>query len=127
MQELQSPCRQQHSRCSTKMRALVADWQACRVCEFCTAAFFAVLYHCCRHCFYRCCAQNPGYCQISCGRCNCCPTLTEAALQAGLTEFVWAMNRSVSNVESLGQPGLMATVMAPDDNAMRTLFDKLGG
>lgn len=76
----------------------------------------------------RCCAVLCfiGYCQITCGRCDCCPTLTEAATQAGLTEFVWAMNRSTSNVESLSQPGLMATVMAPDDNAMRTLFGRLG-
>jgi hypothetical protein len=67
-----------------------------------------------------------GYCQITCGRCSCCPTLLQAAVAAGLTEFAWAMNRSTSNVESLAQPGLIATVMAPDDNAMRTLFDKLG-
>lgn len=67
-----------------------------------------------------------GYCQITCGRCSCCPTLLQAAESAGLTEFAWAMNRSTSNVESLAQPGLIATVMAPDDNAMRTLFDKLG-
>lgn len=69
---------------------------------------------------------HTGYCQISCGRCSCCPTLTQAALQAGLTEFVWAMNRSYTNVENLDQPGLMATVMAPDNNAMNTLFGKLG-
>jgi hypothetical protein len=37
------------------------------------------------------------------------------------------MNRSYTNVERLDQPGLMATVMAPDNNAMNTLFDKLGG
>jgi len=67
-----------------------------------------------------------GYCQISCGRCSCCPSLQEAALQAGLTEFIWAMNRSSSHVEGLTQPGLLATLMAPNDNAMRTLFDKLG-
>lgn len=71
--------------------------------------------------------MRAGYCQISCGRCSCCPTLAQAALQAGLTEFSWAMNRSTTNVESLNQPGLVATVLAPDDNAMRTLFDRLGG
>lgn len=70
---------------------------------------------------------SEGYCQISCGRCSCCPSLQEAALQAGLTEFIWAMNRSSSHVEGLTQPGLLATLMAPNDNAMRTLFDKLGG
>jgi hypothetical protein len=36
------------------------------------------------------------------------------------------MNRSYTNVENLDQPGLMATVMAPDNNAMNTLFGKLG-
>lgn len=70
--------------------------------------------------------SRAGYCQISCSRCSCCPTLLQTALQAGLTEFAWAMNRSTTNVEALTQPGLIATVMAPDDNAMRTLFNKIG-
>lgn len=71
-------------------------------------------------------APCAGYCQISCGRCDCCPSLAAAAEQAGLTEFLWAMNRSTTHVEDLNQPGLMATVLAPDNNAMQTLFDKLG-
>jgi hypothetical protein len=67
-----------------------------------------------------------GYCQITCGRCDCCPTLAEAAEAAGLTEFLWAMNRSTSRVEALTQPGYMVTLLAPSNGAMNDLFDKLG-
>jgi hypothetical protein len=69
-----------------------------------------------------------GYCQISCGRCTCCVSLAEAAQAAGLTEFVWAMNKTVT-ADRLGPitaPGFAATIMAPDNNAMNALFDKLG-
>ncbi|KAI8476263.1 MAG: hypothetical protein J3K34DRAFT_401723 [Monoraphidium minutum] len=70
-----------------------------------------------------------GYCQITCGRCDCCPTLLQASLAAGLNEFVWAMNLSTASnrSESLEQPGLMVTLLAPNDNAMSDLFNRLGG
>lgn len=70
-----------------------------------------------------------GYCQISCSRCDCCPTLLNATLAAGLSEFAWALNvtSAAGRTEALSQPGLMATLLAPDDGAMRDLFGKLGG
>ena len=70
-----------------------------------------------------------GYCQITCGRCDCCPSLLNATLAAGLTEFAWAMNLSsaANRTEDLSQPGLMATLLAPDNNAMLSLFQRLGG
>lgn len=36
------------------------------------------------------------------------------------------LSSSANLTEDLSQPGLMATLLAPDDNAMRSLFDKLG-
>ncbi len=71
--------------------------------------------------------KTAGYCQISCGRCLCCPTLAQAAGNASLTEFLWAVNHSSPGVlENLNQPGLLATVLAPTDGAMQSLYDKLG-
>lgn len=69
-----------------------------------------------------------GYCQISCGRCPCCSSLAAAAEAAGLTEFWWAMNKTTGDrLGPLTAPGFAATLMAPDNNAMNSLFDKLGG
>ncbi|KAF8055390.1 hypothetical protein HT031_006757 [Scenedesmus sp. PABB004] len=68
-----------------------------------------------------------GACQISCGRCPCCPTLAAAAEAAGLTEFAWAMNATADRLPPLSSPGLALTLMAPDNNAMASLINKLGG
>lgn len=67
-----------------------------------------------------------GYCQITCGRCPCCKDLAAVAEGAGLTEFLWAMNRTTDRVEALSQPGYAVTLLAPDNSAMQNLFDKLG-
>lgn len=74
----------------------------------------------------RCC--RPGYCQISCNRCTCCPTLANATESAGLTEFLWAVNRTagISGIEPLNQPGLVVTLLAPNNGAMADLFAKMG-
>ncbi|GBF96782.1 hypothetical protein Rsub_09638 [Raphidocelis subcapitata] len=70
-----------------------------------------------------------GYCQITCGSCTCCPPLLNATLSAGLSEFAWALGLSAAanRTEDPSQPGLMMTYLAPNDNAMRDLFAKLGG
>ncbi|KAF6265111.1 hypothetical protein COO60DRAFT_1633864 [Scenedesmus sp. NREL 46B-D3] len=68
-----------------------------------------------------------GYCQISCGRCPCCGSLAAAAEAAGLTEFAWAINKTTGDrLGPITAPGFAATLMAPDNNAMNSLFDKLG-
>eukprot|EP00775_Hariotina_reticulata_P010234 gene10234-10394_t len=68
-----------------------------------------------------------GYCEISCGRCSCCGSPAAAAASAGLLEFLWAMNKTTDRGIVMEAPGFAGTFFAPDDNAMRTLFDKLGG
>jgi hypothetical protein len=55
-------------------------------------------------------------------------SLAAALEAAGLTEFEWAMNKTTGDrLGPLTAPGFMATLMAPDNNAMNSLFDKLGG
>jgi hypothetical protein len=77
---------------------------------------------------YACHYPTTGYCQISCNRCTCCPTFAKAAESAGLTEFLWAVNRTagISGIENLDQPGLMVTLLAPNNGAMADLIAKLG-
>lgn len=39
------------------------------------------------------CLQVPeGYCQISCGRCYCCPKLADVLRGRGLNMTLWAMS-----------------------------------
>jgi hypothetical protein len=68
-----------------------------------------------------------GYCQITCGRCDCCPSLLNATAAAGAAEFAWALAATgAGGGVNFSEPGAMATFLAPDDNAMRDLFGRLG-
>lgn len=68
-----------------------------------------------------------GHCQISCGRCGCCPTFAAAVKQTGqLGELLWALNITglKANAE---RPGYMATLLAPGDGAFKAFYDANGG
>ncbi|KAG2450010.1 hypothetical protein HYH02_000114 [Chlamydomonas schloesseri] len=66
-----------------------------------------------------------GYCQISCGRCPCCPTLDSVLASKGLEMFRWLLSFSDMG-ERTRRPGFMATLLAPQDGAVWTALNKLG-
>ncbi|KXZ51061.1 hypothetical protein GPECTOR_14g47 [Gonium pectorale] len=66
-----------------------------------------------------------GYCQISCGRCPCCPTLDSVLKDKGLGMFRWMLNFSDEG-EKTRMPGYMATLLAPTDGAIWAALNKLG-
>lgn len=66
-----------------------------------------------------------GYCQISCGRCDCCKSMDKILKQQGLNMFAWALNFTEYG-EYIAMPGFMATLLAPTDDAMNDMLGKLG-
>lgn len=77
-------------------------------------------------------AEVGEFCQISCGSCACCqPLLTVAGETAGGGEFAWAFNASQPYLNRdrapLTQPGFMATVLVPPNDAMASVVRRLGG
>eukprot|EP00198_Chlamydomonas_reinhardtii_P002139 XP_001691475.1 predicted protein [Chlamydomonas reinhardtii] len=66
-----------------------------------------------------------GYCQISCGRCPCCPTLDSVLASKGLEMFRWLLSFSEMS-ERTRRPGFMATLLAPQDGAVWAAINKLG-
>ncbi|KAG2427944.1 hypothetical protein HXX76_011931 [Chlamydomonas incerta] len=66
-----------------------------------------------------------GYCQISCGRCPCCPTLDAVLASKGLEMFRWLLSFSEMG-ERTRRPGFMATLLAPQDGAVWVAINKLG-
>eukprot|EP00210_Caulerpa_lentillifera_P006039 g5771.t1 len=66
-----------------------------------------------------------GYCQITCGRCDCCSTFTELAEANGLTEFVLAMEAAGLG-DLLGNPGWMATLLIPTNQVLQDWRDSRG-
>lgn len=68
---------------------------------------------------------DEGYCQISCGRCDCCKSLGILLEENGLDMFAWALNFTEYGPYTL-RPGFMATLLAPTNDAMNTMLAKLG-
>ncbi|MEW5313723.1 MAG: hypothetical protein WDW38_005264 [Sanguina aurantia] len=68
---------------------------------------------------------DEGYCQISCGRCDCCKSMEKILKQQGLNMFAWALNFTEYG-EYIAMPGFMATLLAPTDDAMNDMLGKLG-
>lgn len=66
-----------------------------------------------------------GFCRISCGRCDCCPTVRSVAKKLGLEEWLWAMD-TAELYDLLDGPGFEATILAPRDGALDVLFEKMG-
>lgn len=67
-----------------------------------------------------------GYCQISCGRCRCCPSLADVMRGRGLNMFLWAITFTWEVDRYLAMPGYMATVLAPTDGAWWAALNKMG-
>jgi len=59
-----------------------------------------------------------GYCQITCGRCDCCSTFASLAEANGLTEFVLAMEAAGMG-DLLENTGWMATLLVPTNGALK--------
>jgi hypothetical protein len=87
----------------------------------------------CGQAFFKSAIAEVGeYCQISCGSCPCCRNLLEVAAEgAGGAEFAWALNATDpafrTTVAPLLQPGFMATVLVPPNDAMASVIRRLGG
>ncbi|CAD7703312.1 unnamed protein product [Ostreobium quekettii] len=58
-----------------------------------------------------------GYCQITCGRCDCCKTYRELALEEGFLEFVSAMDAAELG-DVLDNPGFMASLLVPPEGSI---------
>ena len=67
-----------------------------------------------------------GYCQISCGRCDCCSTLAQVLGNSSLALLAAAADRAGLSPH-LSQPGTMLTLLAPTDEALETAAQSLGG
>ncbi|CAD7695513.1 unnamed protein product [Ostreobium quekettii] len=66
-----------------------------------------------------------GFCQITCGRCDCCRTLRNVATDEGLSELVWAFEISgLGNL--LNAPGWEVAILGPRNGALQRLLDSLG-
>ena len=64
---------------------------------------------------------HAGYCQITCGRCPCCQTVSQVLAARGLTSFLAAVQATPLGFQ-LAQPGFMATVLAPTNAAFTTFL-----
>ena len=65
-----------------------------------------------------------GYCQISCGRCECCSTLSEVLGNSSLTHLAQAAEMAGFTAQ-LSQPGTMLTLLAPTDEAFEAAIPAL--
>ena len=66
-----------------------------------------------------------GYCQISCGRCECCATVLEVLREEGFAVLADAVV-AVGLDSILSNPGFETTMLAPSDDAMRRAAADLG-
>jgi hypothetical protein len=64
-----------------------------------------------------------AFCQISCGRCNCCLPPSEVASQLGGGHFLDAARRTGDNelIDMLTHPGFAATILVPTAAAFEAL------
>lgn len=60
------------------------------------------------------------FCEITCGRCNCCKDLYETIAQYGGTEFLSLVDRDGEMSNFLKEAGNAATVLVPTNEAMRS-------
>lgn len=66
-----------------------------------------------------------GFCQITCGRCECCKTLRNVAEDAGLEDWIWAMEATELQ-DILDNPGIEVSVLVPRSGALDEVLTKLG-
>lgn len=66
-----------------------------------------------------------GYCQISCGRCDCCATVLEVLREQGFAALADAAV-AVGLESILSNPGFETTMLAPSDTAMQRAAADLG-
>lgn len=75
-------------------------------------------------------AEVGEYCQISCGSCACCRPLLAVA-ESVSPDFARAFNATDPSFRVTGapllQPGFMATVLVPPNDAMASVIRRLGG
>ncbi|GMH37117.1 hypothetical protein BSKO_04990 [Bryopsis sp. KO-2023] len=67
-----------------------------------------------------------GYCQITCGRCDCCSTVEELALNLGLVELVTALQIAGMAEDFLTNPGWMTSILAPQEGTLSSWLEQKG-
>eukprot|EP01025_Chloroclados_australasicus_P012323 TRINITY_DN15667_c1_g1_i1.p1 TRINITY_DN15667_c1_g1~~TRINITY_DN15667_c1_g1_i1.p1 ORF type:complete len:334 (-),score=50.11 TRINITY_DN15667_c1_g1_i1:1999-2916(-) len=76
-----------------------------------------------------------GYCDVTCGRCSCCPSVYEQAKNLNLTVFTEILDKismdsgggmggGKSITDSLKNPSHKSTVFIPTDEAFRQLYEE---
>ena len=68
------------------------------------------------------CFPFAGYCQVTCGTCNCSTTVSQALQQVQANTFLQAAALVGMNAQ-FDLPGLVATVLAPSDAAFAALLN----
>ena len=68
---------------------------------------------------------SEGFCQITCGRCDCCRTLRSVAEDEGLNDWLWAVD--AVGLSDVDEPGWEVSVLAPRDGSVDDLLTRLGG
>lgn len=63
-----------------------------------------------------------GYCQVTCGFCNCTITVSQALQQVQANTFLQAAEM-VGLKQQFDLPGFAATVLAPSDSAFAVLLN----
>ena len=63
-----------------------------------------------------------GYCQLTCGQCNCTQTITQVLQQLQANTFLQAATTTGMKAQ-FDLPGFTATVLAPSDAAFATLLN----
>eukprot|EP01025_Chloroclados_australasicus_P046785 TRINITY_DN5170_c0_g1_i1.p1 TRINITY_DN5170_c0_g1~~TRINITY_DN5170_c0_g1_i1.p1 ORF type:complete len:488 (+),score=41.10 TRINITY_DN5170_c0_g1_i1:36-1499(+) len=66
-----------------------------------------------------------GFCERTCGRCDCCFPLSQVAKKEQLNTFLKIADIT-GNLENIEKPGFLGTVLAPTDAAFEALFGSLG-
>ena len=66
-----------------------------------------------------------GYCQITCGRCNCCGSYLEVLSNASLSTL-GAVAAAAGMKDTLSDLSTMLTLLAPSDEAFEAALPALG-
>ena len=72
--------------------------------------------------YKECCYLAAGYCQITCGTCNCTSTISQVLTQLQANMFMQAAEMSGMKAQ-FDLPGFTATILAPSDAAFTTFLN----
>ncbi len=71
--------------------------------------------------YHKCGRGDAGYCQLTCGRCNCAESVTQVLQKLQANTFLQAATMTGMKAQ-FDLPGFTATVLAPSDAAFATFL-----